>query len=211
MDLGAGTKIVYDKARRDSVPLADLIKMLEKSKPVRVAGTAVFSYQRSRGCAGALLHNLKHNKVLHKRNIVLTIKTADMPRVPDAEKLEINELSEDVKAIIVRVGYMETPRVPHFLALARRRGLDFDIMQTSFFLSRRSIKPAASSGMPLAGQPVHLPLPHGCECDGLLPHPHGACGGDGRASHGLRSWSELHCQRADALTFSPPKQARCRA
>ncbi|MCE2933980.1 MAG: potassium transporter Kup [Hyphomicrobiales bacterium] len=144
-----GTKIVFEKAKRDSVPLTDLIKMLEKSKPVRVAGTAVFLTSDPEVAPGAMLHNLKHNKVLHKRNIVLTIKTADTPRVPDAEKLEINELSEDVKAIIVCVGYMETPRVPHFLALARRRGLDFDIMQTSFFLSRRSIKPAASSGMPL--------------------------------------------------------------
>lgn len=144
-----GTKIVYDKTRRDSVPLVDLIKMLEKSKPVRVAGTAVFLTSDPEAAPGALLHNLKHNKVLHKRNIVLTIKTADSPRVPDAERLEIEELSEDVKLIIVRVGYMETPRVPHFLALARRRGLDFDIMQTSFFLSKRSIKPAASSGMPL--------------------------------------------------------------
>jgi KUP system potassium uptake protein len=144
-----GTRIVYEKSRRDSVPLADLIKMLEKSKPVRVAGTAVFLTSDPETAPGAMLHNLKHNKVLHKRNIVLTVNTADTPRVPDSEKLEIRELSEEVKLIIVRVGYMETPRVPHFLALARRRGLDFDIMQTSFFLSRRSIKPAAASGMPL--------------------------------------------------------------
>jgi KUP system potassium uptake protein len=144
-----GTRIVYEKSRRDSVPLADLIKMLEKSKPVRVAGTAVFLTSDPETAPGAMLHNLKHNKVLHKRNIVLTVNTADTPRVPDSEKLEIRELSEEVKLILVRVGYMETPRVPHFLALARRRGLDFDIMQTSFFLSRRSIKPAAASGMPL--------------------------------------------------------------
>ena len=144
-----GTRIVYQKSRKDSVPLVDLIKMLEKSKPVRVAGTAVFLTSDPEVAPGALLHNLKHNKVLHKRNIVLTINTADMPRVPDSEKLTIDELSEDVKLIVVRVGYMESPRVPHFLALARRRGLDFDIMQTSFFLSKRSIKPAASSGMPL--------------------------------------------------------------
>ncbi|CAN1535994.1 Kup K+ transporter [Rhabdaerophilaceae bacterium] len=144
-----GSRIVFEKARRDSVPLVDLIKMLEKSKPVRVAGTAVFLTSDPEAAPGALMHNLKHNKVLHKRNIVLTINTADQPRVPDSEKLTIDELSEDVKRIIVRVGYMENPRVPHFLALARRRGLDFDIMQTSFFLSKRSIKAAASSGMPL--------------------------------------------------------------
>ena len=72
-----------------------------------------------------------------------------MPRVPDSERMQVEDLSEDVKRIIVKVGYMESPRVPHFLALARRRGLDFDIMQTSFFLGKRTIKAAATSGMPL--------------------------------------------------------------
>lgn len=144
-----GSRIVYEKSRKDSVPLLDLIKMLEKSKPVRVAGTAVFLTSDPETAPGALLHNLKHNKVLHKRNIILTIYTADYPRVPEAEKLTIDELSDEVKRIIVRIGYMETPRVPHFLALARRRGLDFDIMQTSFFLGKRTIKAAATSGMPL--------------------------------------------------------------
>ena len=144
-----GTRIVYEKSRKDSVPLLDLIRMLEKSKPVRVAGTAVFLTSDPETAPGALLHNLKHNKVLHKRNIIMTINTADVPRVPDSEKLEITELSDDVKSIIVRIGFMESSRVPHFLALARRRGLDFDIMQTSFFLGKRTIKAAASSGMPL--------------------------------------------------------------
>jgi KUP system potassium uptake protein len=144
-----GTRIIYEKSRRDSVPLDDLIKMLEKSKPVRVAGTAVFLTSDPETAPGALLHNLKHNKVLHKRNIMLTINTADTPRVPESEKLVIEVLSEDVKRITVNVGYMETPRVPHFLSLARRRGLDFDIMQTSFFLGKRTIKAAATSGMPL--------------------------------------------------------------
>jgi KUP system potassium uptake protein len=144
-----GTRIVYEKSRRDSVPLTDLIKMLEKSKPVRVAGTAVFLTSDPETAPGALLHNLKHNKVLHKRNIMMTINTVEMPRVPESERLSVEDLSEDVKRIIVRVGYMESPRVPHFLALARRRGLDFDIMQTSFFLGKRTIKAAATSGMPL--------------------------------------------------------------
>ncbi|KAF0229481.1 MAG: KUP system potassium uptake [Beijerinckiaceae bacterium] len=144
-----GTRIVYEKSRRDSVPLSDLIKMLEKSKPVRVAGTAVFLTSDPDTAPGALLHNLKHNKVLHKRNIMMTINTVPMPRVPESERLVIDDLSEDVKRIIVKVGYMESPRVPHFLALARRRGLDFDIMQTSFFLGKRTIKAAATSGMPL--------------------------------------------------------------
>ena len=144
-----GTGIVSQKERKDSLPLVDLIRMLEKSKPQRVPGTAVFLTSDPDTAPGALLHNLKHNKVLHKRNIMLTIRTAEVPRVPEREQLKIDELSDDVKRIVATLGYMETPRVPHLLALARRRGLNFDIMQTSFFLGRRSIKPSANSGMPL--------------------------------------------------------------
>jgi KUP system potassium uptake protein len=144
-----GSRIVFEKERRDSVALLDLLKMLEKSKPTRVKGTAVFLTSDPDMAPGALMHNLKHNKVLHNRNIILTIKTADAPRVYDSDRMVIEDLSEDVKRIIVTVGYMEQPRVPTFLAMARRKGLDFDIMQTSFFLGRRTIKASATSGMPL--------------------------------------------------------------
>ena len=144
-----GTRIVYEKSQKDSLPLVDLLRMLEKSRPVRVPGTAVFLTSDPDTAPGALLHNLKHNKVLHKRNIVLTIKTSDMPRVPESEQLKIDDYSEDVKRIVATLGYMQSPRVPHLLALARRRGLNFDIMQTSFFLGRRSIKASANSGMPI--------------------------------------------------------------
>jgi len=144
-----GTRIVANKEKKDSLPLMDLIRMLDKSKPVRVPGTAVFLCSDADTAPGAWLHNLKHNKVLHKRNILMNIRTAEVPRVPESEQLQIEDLTEDVKRIVATLGYMETPRVPHLLALARRRGLNFDIMQTSFFLGRRSIKPAAHSGMPL--------------------------------------------------------------
>ena len=144
-----GSGIVVAKARKDSVPLVELARMLEKSKPQRVAGTAVFLTADPETAPGALLHNLKHNKVLHNRNIVLTIRSADVPRIPESEQLVVKALSEDLQLIIATLGYMQTPRVPHILALARRRGLDFEMMQTSFFLGRRTIKASANSGMPL--------------------------------------------------------------
>jgi len=144
-----GSNIVTAKARRDSVPLADLARMLEKSKPTRVTGTAVFLTADPETAPGALLHNLKHNKVLHNRNIVLTIKTLQVPRLPESEQLIVKEISDDLKLIIAKVGFMQAPRVPHLLALARRRGLDFELMQTTFFLGRRTIKASANSGMPL--------------------------------------------------------------
>ena len=96
----------------------------------------------------ALLHNLKHNKVLHEHNVILTIITADTPRVLEDERVTITPVSEHFAKVALRFGYMETPNVPKALAIARRQGWHFDIMSTSFFLSRRSLKPAAHSGMP---------------------------------------------------------------
>ena len=153
-----GSEIVKTKARKDSVPLTDLMRMLEKSKPARVAGTAVFLTADPDTAPTALMHNLKHNKVLHKRNIVLTIRNAEVPRIDEADQLKIEELGDDVKRITATLGYMQTPRVPHILAMARRRGLDFDIMQTSFFLGRRTIKASASSGMPVWQDKLYIQL-----------------------------------------------------
>ncbi len=145
-----GSRIVYAKERRESLPAADLFRMLEKSQPARVKGTAVFLTSDPENAPGALLHNLKHNKVLHQRNIILTIKTLDVPWVPEHEQIRISPICNDeVTRIIARVGYMQTARVPRILTQARRHGLDFDIMQTSFFLGRRTIKASANSGMPM--------------------------------------------------------------
>jgi KUP system potassium uptake protein len=144
-----GSRIVYSKERKGSLPVADLFRMLEKSNPVRVKGTAVFLTSDPENAPGALLHNLKHNKVLHQRNIILTIKTMDVPWVPEHEQIHISPIcSNEVTRIIAKIGYMQSPRVPRILTMARRNGLDFDIMQTSFFLGRRTIKASAASGMP---------------------------------------------------------------
>src|ERR1700730_565708 len=144
-----GTALLARKFRRDSIPVPDLIRMLEKSKPIRVAGTAVFLASVPEIAPSALLHNLKHNKVLHERVWLLSVVTENTPRVPAAKRYQIEKLSEDFTGIILHYGYMESPRVPAALASLRKAGLKFDIMTTSFFLGRRTIKPAANSGMPL--------------------------------------------------------------
>jgi KUP system potassium uptake protein len=95
-----------------------------------------------------LLHNLKHNKVLHEHNVVLTVITADTPRVLEQDRVQIMGLSPHFYRVVLTFGYMETPNVPKALALARKLGWQFDIMSTSFFLSRRALKPAPQSGMP---------------------------------------------------------------
>jgi KUP system potassium uptake protein len=143
-----GSNILALKSRKIEVPLATLVQNLEKHPPHVVKGTAVFLTSDPDYAPSALLHNLKHNKVLHEHNVVLTIVTADTPRVTDEDRVHMTKISSRFSRVSLRFGYMETPNVPKALAIARKHGWQFDIMSTSFFLSRRSLKPAAKSGMP---------------------------------------------------------------
>lgn len=143
-----GTSLLAAKTRRTEVPLESLITSLEKKPPHVVPGTAIFLTSDPDSAPTALLHNLKHNKVLHQHNVVLTINTADTPRVPDDTRVRMTQLSPLFSLVELRFGFMETPNVPNALAIARKKGWQFDIMSTSFFLSRRALKPAAHSSMP---------------------------------------------------------------
>ena len=144
-----GAQILMEKTRRDSVPLLDLSEILRSRSTLRVPGTAIFLTSDPETAPVALMHNLKHNKVLHDKNIILTIETAETPRVSDENRIRIEPVNDDFKKIIVSFGFMESPNLPRALGLCRRLGLKFDIMATSFFLGRRSIVPSAQSGMPL--------------------------------------------------------------
>lgn len=144
-----GASILVIKTRRIEVPLADLIKSLEKRPPHIVKGTAVFLTSDPSFVPTALMHNLKHNKVLHEHNVILTIETAQTPRVDLSERVRMEKISEKFSTVRLRFGFMESPNVPKALVIARKLGWQFDIMATSFFVSRRSLKPSAQSGMPL--------------------------------------------------------------
>jgi len=143
-----GSRLLYDKTRRQEISLDDLVRMLEKKPPIRVPGTAVFLTSTPDAAPTALMHSLKHYKVLHEHNVILTIETVDMPRVEAAERVRIKKVGETFARVVLRFGFMESPNVPRALAIARKLGWTFDIMSTSFFLSRRSLKPAVHSGMP---------------------------------------------------------------
>ena len=143
-----GAAILINKTRRTEVPLLDLIKSLEKRPPHIVKGTAVFLTSDPGYVPTALLHNLKHNKVLHEHNVILTIHTAETPRVDIADRVKMESISDKFSTVRLSFGFMESPNVPKALAVARKLGWQFDIMSTSFFVSRRSLKPAAQSGMP---------------------------------------------------------------
>jgi KUP system potassium uptake protein len=153
-----GTRILFDKTRKTDVPLGELIRMLEKSPPHRVKGTAVFLTSDPETAPSALLHNLKHNKVLHEKNVVLTVRTEDTPRVRDEERVKVEHIGDSFWRVAMTYGYMEVPNVPRGLAILRKLGFKFDIMATSFFLSRRSIRPAAQSGMPLWQDRIFISL-----------------------------------------------------
>ena len=144
-----GAAILTAKTRRIEVPLADLIKSLEKRPPHIVKGTAVFLTSDPSFVPTAMMHNLKHNKVLHEHNVILTIETAQTPRVDPSERVKMETISEKFSTVRLRFGFMESPNVPKALVIARKLGWQFDIMATSFFVSRRSLKPSAQSGMPL--------------------------------------------------------------
>jgi KUP system potassium uptake protein len=143
-----GSRMLFEKTRRTETPLESLVKSLEKKPPARVSGTAVFLTSDPASAPTALLHSLKHYKVLHEKNVILTIETADTPRVDPAERVRIEPVGKTFSRVVLRFGFMETPNVPKALGIARKLGWQFDIMSTSFFLSRRSLKPAAHSGMP---------------------------------------------------------------
>ncbi len=143
-----GAAILINKTRRIEVPLKDLIKSLEKRPPHIVKGTAVFLTSDPNFVPTALLHNLKHNKVLHEHNVILTIETAQTPRVDLSERVLMESISDKFSIVRLRFGFMEQPNVPRALVIARKLGWQFDIMATSFFVSRRSLKPSAHSGMP---------------------------------------------------------------
>jgi KUP system potassium uptake protein len=144
-----GTQILSDKTRRDSIQLSELSEILRARAPHRAPGTAIFLTSDPDVAPVALMHNLKHNKVLHEKNVILTVRTTETPRVKDEDRIKIEPVNEDFKKVVVSYGFMESPNLPKALGLCRKLGLKFDIMATSFFLGRRSVVPSAQSGMPL--------------------------------------------------------------
>ncbi|MES2343718.1 MAG: potassium transporter Kup [Pseudomonadota bacterium] len=144
-----GAQILTDKTRRDSVPLLELSEILKVRAPHRAPGTAIFLTSDPDMAPVALMHNLKHNKVLHEKNIILTVHTAETPRVKEENRVQIEPINDDFKKVTINYGFMESPNLPKALGLCRKLGLKFDIMATSFFLGRRSVVASAQSGMPL--------------------------------------------------------------
>lgn len=146
-----GSKILFAKTRRSDVPLKAFVASVEKESahaPVRVPGTAIFLTGDPDAAPAALLHNLKHNHVLHDKNVILTIRTEDQPRVRPEDRYTLTKLSDRFAVVELHFGFMETQNVTQALGYLRRTGYKFDIMSTSFYLGRRKLVPDPKSGMP---------------------------------------------------------------
>ncbi len=144
-----GTRFLFDKTRKNEIPLDFLVETLTKKPPQLVQGTAVFLTSDPQSAPTALMHSLKHYKVLHEQNVVLSVVTAQTPVVLDSERVRMESVSPLFMRVSMTFGYMEQPNIPKALVICRKQGWKFDIMTTSFFLSRRSLKASPNSGMPL--------------------------------------------------------------
>ncbi len=143
-----GRELVWNKLRPASMPLEMFLDSLEQSHRVpRVPGTALFMTANPEGTPIALLHNLKHNKVLHDRNLILTIITDEIPQVNPARRLEMEKLAAGFHRLIAHYGFMEEPNVPELLSHAPIDGAPLKLHTTTFFLSRETIVPKTSKSM----------------------------------------------------------------
>ncbi|MBU0582073.1 MAG: potassium transporter Kup [Alphaproteobacteria bacterium] len=144
-----GSRFLFEKTRKNEIPLDFLADNLAKKPPMVVPGTAVFLTSDPHSAPTALMHSLKHYKVLHEQNVILSVVTAQTPTVPEGDRANLEPINDLFMRVTLTFGYMEQPNIPKAMSICRKQGWKFDIMTTSFFLSRRSLKASASSGMPL--------------------------------------------------------------
>jgi KUP system potassium uptake protein len=153
-----GSRHLFEKTRKNEIPLDFLAANLAKKPPILVPGTAVFLTSDPLSAPTALMHSLKHYKVLHEQNVILSVVTAQQPTVLEKDRATLEPINELFMRVTLNFGYMEQPNIPKAMAICRKQGWKFDIMTTSFFLSRRSLKPAANSGMPLWQDRLYIGL-----------------------------------------------------
>ena len=142
-----GRQALLERRARNALTLEEFVATLKPGRPIRVPGTAIFMTGNAGIIPGALLHNLKHNKVLHERIVMMTVRTLDIPRVPEEERLQIRHLEGNFHAITVQYGFLDQPNIPRALAQCRLQQFHFNLMETSFFVGREKIIPARRGGL----------------------------------------------------------------
>ncbi|HEY2658460.1 MAG TPA: potassium transporter Kup [Caulobacteraceae bacterium] len=142
-----GNDILMRKLQKDTPPLDEFLAILRARPPFRVTGTAVYLTADPAHAPGALLHNLKHNRVLHQRNVILSVVTLETPRAPEGERTICEKIDDDFTKVTVRYGFMESPNIPKALSKCRDQGLLIDMMSTSFFLGRKTVVATSRKGL----------------------------------------------------------------
>ena len=142
-----GREVLHQKLGQDAIDLAPFISSLALGGATRVPGTAVFMTGRPQGVPRAMLHSLKHYKVLHERMVIVTIRIFDVPHVPEIDRVEVADLGESFWQVTVQYGFKDEPDLPAALALCAHFGLEFEMMDTSFFLGRETLIPSRSKDM----------------------------------------------------------------
>jgi KUP system potassium uptake protein len=147
-----GREILFARLKPGAIPLEPFIKSITEHPPTRVPGVAVFLTASQEGVPHALLHNLNHNKVLHERVVLVTVRSEDIPHVSDAQRVDVEPLGHEFYRVMVHYGFKDEPDLPAALRLAAgKQGLEFNMLETSFFLSRQTLVPttAMQQGMAL--------------------------------------------------------------
>jgi KUP system potassium uptake protein len=144
-----GRQVLMHQLAPGAIGIEPFIQSITQHPPTRVPGTAVFLTTATEGVPHALLHNLNHNKVLHERILLLTVLTEEVPHVADAERIEVTPLSGDFFRVVLRYGFKDQPDVPKALELGKAHGLEVNMMETSFFLSRQTLVPKLGKDMAL--------------------------------------------------------------
>jgi KUP system potassium uptake protein len=143
-----GRDLILARWRQDSLPLAPFLARVPQSRTIRVPGTAVFLTSNPGYVPTSLLHNMKHNKVLHERVLFVTVQTEDEPEVSRNRRVEVSELAPGIHRVILHYGFMESPDIPEALEMLNSRGVPVDPMQVSYFLGRDVLVPATVPKMP---------------------------------------------------------------
>ena len=143
-----GRKIMRDKMAEAAMPLEIFAKSAKQSA-MRVPGTAIFMASSAEGVPSALLHNIKHNKIIHERVVILTVNIKDVPSIPWDERVEVTDMGSGFYRLILNYGFMQETDVPAALKKVKECGMEFDMMTTSFFLSRQTLLPSEKPGMML--------------------------------------------------------------
>ncbi len=155
-----GRRILAQRLQQESFPLKTFINSISLNSPARVPGTAVFMYSNPSGTPSALLHNLKHNKVMHERVVILNVLTEGLPYVAEEDRMELEELGQGLYRMVIHYGFMENPDIPKVLDGVKMEGLEFNPMETTFFLGRETLIATKKPGLALWRRKLFIWMSH---------------------------------------------------